>query len=456
MSDIVESIGGALLPAFNALAEVLVQNLPAIQEFIATVSEGFGEMFAEFIDNVLPSVQAGFGAIVTFLQPLLDMLPDIAEALGQAFSFFTTGAGDIEKFRGVLTKLIGKDGAQAVIDIFTNLSGFFREAVIPMFQSFGQIVGKVMQGDFGGALKAAADHIGKFGPKLIETLAEWAKRFIEWVAPMIPPLLAELGKLLLALGNWIVTVAAPAIITKLLEWGKAFVDWVGPQILPLLTEAGKLLDKLGWWIVTEALPIIIGKLVEWGGAFLGWVVKDVLPKLPDELLKINKAVVDFLNQAASDFLTEAGKTGAALLKGFMDELAKLAPAAWTAIAGDDAGSLKSKLYSAMKDAIEHAVAGVKSWIDDLIAPFRRAWNTIKDLLDKIRGGRGEADSGGGGGGGDGPTASSIGMNGGVLRPATITIYNEIDARTQNPQLVAQAFGSTLAESMQRQLISGVR
>ena len=46
--------------------------------------------------------------------------------------------------------------------------------------------------------------------------------------------------------------------------------------------------------------------------------------------------------------------------------------------------------------------------------------------------------------------------GGGLRPATITIYNDIDATGQNPQLVAQAWGMTLGEAMSRQLISGVR
>jgi len=115
------------------------------------------------------------------------------------------------------------------------------------------------------------------------------------------------------------------------------------------------------------------------------------------------------------------------------------------------------MYSGLKDAIYNAVAGVKSWIDDLIAPFRRAWDTIKDLLDKIRGGKKDVDAGtppptGGGGR---STISSIGSPI-ALRPASITIYNTIDATSQNPQLVAQAFGSTLGEAMQRQLISGVR
>jgi hypothetical protein len=444
-------------------------DFQALQGSLETAAITLGVAFLPALRAVTQAATAAVNAAIPFLEamgpqltaalgPVLAILPDLGTAISQAFAYFTTGTGDIEKFRGVLNKLIGKDGAQAVIVVFTNLADFFSGTVIPMFKSFGDIVSTVMKGDFGDALDAAAKHIGTFGPKLLATLAEWGKAFVAWVGPQIPPLLAELGKLLVALTEWVATEALPVIATKLVEWGMAFVQWVAPLIPPLLVELGRLYLEMQKWMITVALPAIISQLARWGAAFVGWVITDVLPKLPGELLKINKAVVDFLNQAAIDFLTEAGKTGAALFKGFMDELGKLAPVAWNAIAGDDAGSLKSRMYSGLKDAIEHAVAGVNKWIDDLIAPFRRAWETIKDIIDKIRRNKPEADAGAGPptGGGGAPKISSIGMNGGVLRPASITIYNDIDARTQNPQLVAQAFGGTLAEAMQRQLVSGVR
>lgn len=436
VAEISESIGSALLPVLAAVGRVLADNLPAIQAFVGGLATAVSDLLG-------PA-----------LAQLMQYLPPIGVALGQVFAFMRDGTGDIEVFRGVLTKLIGPAGAQGVIEVFTNLVGFFRTKVMPLWQALAEAAQKALGGDLAGALQDAAAALGAYGREVVSNLAEWARRFVEWVAPFVPPMLAELGKMLVQLGSWLLTVALPAIVTQLAEWALAFVQWVAPLIPPLLVELGRLYLELQRWMLTVALPAIITALVQWGAAFLGWVVKDVLPALPGELAKINKAVVDFLIQAATDFLAEAGRTGAALLKGFMDELGKLAGQAWTAVAGDQADSLKSKLYSALKDAIDHAVAGVKSWIDDLIAPFRRAWDTIKGLLDKIRGGKSEVEAPPSGGGGGRSTISALG--GGALRPASITIYNDIDARGQPPQLVAQAWGMTLGEAMQRQLISGVR
>jgi hypothetical protein len=488
-------------------------DFQALQGSLETAAITLGVAFLPAIRAVTQAATAAVNAAIPFLEamgtkltaalgPVLKILPDLGTAITQAVGFFTTGKGDIEKFRGVLNALIGSEGAQAVIDVFTRLSTFVSGTVIPMFKSFGTIIDKVMKGDLGGALDAAVKHIATFVPQVVEQLGKWAKAFIAWVAPMIPPLLKELGemldkavlwiqliglpalvekltewgkafvawvgpqipvllaeagKLLAQLIEWVASVALPAIITKLVEWGKAFIEWVGPQIPPLLVELGKIYIAMQTWMITVALPAIITQLGKWALAFLNWVVTDVLPKLPGELAKINKAIIDFLTQAAIDFATEAGKTGVALLTGFMDELGKLPGRAWEAIAGDGPDSLKSRMYSGLKEAIYHAVEGVKKWIDDLIEPFRRAWNTIKDLLDKIRGGQKDVDSGtppptGGGGR---PTISSIGPPV-TIRPASITIYNTIDATSQNPQLVATAFGLTLGQAMEKQLVSGVR
>jgi phage-related protein len=320
MSEIGETIGGALLPAFNLLAGVLVDNLPAIQEFIATVSDGFAEMFDEFITNVLPSLQAGFQSVMTFIQPVIDMLPTIATALGQVFAFMRDGTGDIEVFRGILNKLIGPQGAQGVIEIFTNLVGFFRSAVIPLWQGLADAASKALSGDLQGALSTAAAALGAYGSTIISSLAEWARRFIEWVAPMIPPMLAELGKLLVQLGTWIVTVAAPAIISKLLEWAKAFITWVVPLIPPFLVEVGKILAAIGGWITGTALPAIISKLIEWGAAFLDWVKVEVLPKLPGALEAIKTKAGEFITGAVEWLKTEAGKLGTAILDGIKNAL----------------------------------------------------------------------------------------------------------------------------------------
>lgn len=455
IAEIQESIGSALLPVLAKVGRALADNLPAIQETIGAIASTISTTLAPVLDAAGALLADVFAGLKPVLDPLLAVLPDIGTALGQVFAFMRDGSGDIEVFRGILNKLLGPAGAQGVIDVFTNLVGFFRTAVVPLWQDLAGAVQKALSGDVVGALQDGAAALATYGGKLVESLAEWARRFIEWVAPMIPPLLAELGKLLVQLGGWLGTVALPAIAAKLLEWGQAFVAWVAPQIMPMLAALGQLLLDLNVWAYTVALPAIVAQLAEWGKAFVGWVATEVIPKLPGALKTVQDTVTGFLLAAGPIVLTEAGKVGKSLYDGFMAELARLAPAVWEAVAGDGPDSLKSKIAAGLKAAIDNAIVAVKSWIDDLIAPFRAAWKTISDLLSKIRGGRKEAEGGGESGGG-GASASRVGAATALGGPTvgTQTNYVTINAGAANADAVGRLLPPTLADLARTRVTAG--
>lgn len=328
MGEIQESIGSALLPLLTAAAQALSTMLPVIQEWVGAFAGGIAE-------KIMPSIQ-----------PLLDMLPSIGTALSQAFSFFTTGGGDIEVFRGVLNKLVGPEGTQMVIEVFTNLAGFFKATVIPMFESFGNIVTKVMQGDFGGAIQAAGAHIARFGPELVATLAGWAKRFVEWVAPMIPPLLVELGKFGQQLLGWVAQQAPPIARQFVTEWVPAAINWIIQAAIDMSPHLAALLGKLGAWVIAEGPGLAKKFIAEWVPAAIGWVVEagmKIAPKLVEFLAGIGTWVQNTgipLMQAATLAL------GQGIIDGIVAGVKNFGPG----------------LSKAVTDAASSAVQAAKDWL----------------------------------------------------------------------------------------------
>lgn len=178
-------------------------------------------------------------------------------------------------------------------------------------------------------------------PMLIQALADWAGAFIDWIGPLIPPLLRELGGMLLQVGSWMLNTALPAMVGNLLKWGLAFVEWVAPRIPQLMGEVMKLELELLGWIVGTALPAIASKLVEWGGAFVDWVTKP-LQELPGKLAML----LNVISQWATDSLNSVAASAASLGAGFVQGI---------------------------QDGIAGAIDGLRSWITDNLANALPQW-----------------------------------------------------------------------------------
>ena len=153
------------------------------------------------------------------------------------------------------------------------------------------IGGALSKGGLGAMFAQIGTSISAAWPGIQAQLLKMASAFWAWIEPLIPPMLAKLGQLLVSLGTWIVTKALPAIGAQLSKWGTAFWAWIQPMIPPFLVKMGDLLTQLGTWFTGTALPAIAAKLVEWGKAFVEWIQ----PMIPPMLTKLGDLLVQLGN-----------------------------------------------------------------------------------------------------------------------------------------------------------------
>lgn len=214
----------------------------------------------------------------------------------------------------------------AVLPLATALFTQLGPALAEVSAFVGQVVAAFQAGGLSGALDLVVQQVQAFAPVLLATLSSWASAFIDWIGPLIPPMLERLGQLLVQIGDWLVNtgvpwlaerlgqwadafgawaqaavppmlerlsellaqlgtwmadVALPALFEKLGQWGQAFIDWIGPRIVPMLEALWQLYYAIESWMLTEALPAIAAKLAEWGAQFVAWVGPQIGPLLSE-------------------------------------------------------------------------------------------------------------------------------------------------------------------------------
>lgn len=324
-TDIVTQIGGAVLPAIAPLVSQFAQTLPAAMAALGPAITTVGKVFGDLVNGGISLAQQAFTALEPAITTIMAILPDLGTAFSQAFAFASSGGGDIEVFRGVLNRLLGPEGAQGVIEAFTNLVGFVRNDLIPAFQTAGSIINQALSGDLAGALSRVGEIVKTVAPAIGQALLTWGQQFVEFIAPFIPPLLAEAAKLAAQFAAWAAD-QAPKIAAVLVQWGKELAAWVAPMIPPLLAELGKAgLALLGW--VQQQAPVWGQQLLVAGQEFWKWVQPQILPTLA-ELAKFGLSVGLWLGQFALDM---AGKFFTEVLPSFLGWLVEVAPKALKAL-----------------------------------------------------------------------------------------------------------------------------
>lgn len=298
--------GAALYAAwqtnFGGIRDVTLQVWQAIQPAFANIL-GFIDSLrnGSAANGLLSAIQPLAAAMEPFVAGALAQLPGLVAAAGDAFNRLGTSIGPIASlFGGVVTAFATGQGSLALVidairvlfgntvaDALTPFLNWFTAAqpelqqfasnVGNLFQAFAAVVSRIFQGDLPGALDIFQTDVVSAGGVLVTQLGQWAQAFIDWITPLIPPLLAELGKLATAVGGWIATTGLPT----LLAWASAFLDWVAPLIPPLLTELGKIIVAIAQWVIGE-LPVLVNILLQLGTAFLSWV----LPIIPPLLLQL--------------------------------------------------------------------------------------------------------------------------------------------------------------------------
>ncbi len=188
------------------------------------------------------------------------------------------------------------DGATAAVNGFIPLIEQYGPRLAEMFSTIAAVVTgplqKALKGDFVGALALMGATLDYTAGRIGEQVQGWAKAFVDWVGPVIPPLLGELARLWWGLETWLIGTALPAIVTNLGAWGRAFVDWVGPQIPPLLLELGRLADQAFQWVVAQ-VPGWAAQLATWANEFIAWVQPQI-PLLLTELGILATGLLDWI------------------------------------------------------------------------------------------------------------------------------------------------------------------
>lgn len=327
LGNVQEAIGGAVLPAVTDLLKAFSGFL-ALDEVQGAIS-GLAGLLAGGVKVGLETLIGLLRDAWTALQPLRDAFMAALPGIQAFAATVTTTLSDLFSDIKYIFETGGKSGVESFLvdltlatgDIASTLEGWARAFLAwiqPMIPPFLHQLGAFL-GVFGGWL------VGTALPAIVDSLRSWAGAMIDWIAPQIPGLLRELGGFLAELSGWLLGTALPAIVEHLAQWGAEFVAWIAPRLPPLLVELGKLLLELGAWMLGTALPAIVEKLAEWGAAFIDWIGTEVLPNLPGKLGEIKDALVTWLVETAIPWAAEnLPRLGAQMVQGILDGLKDLA------------------------------------------------------------------------------------------------------------------------------------
>lgn len=239
---------------------------------------------------------------------IIEQLPDAWRTLKQAIE----GGWEPDKSLAPFINAVGKLG----LTIKTMV-----DTARPYFERFGEVVKTALSGDIQGAIDKFIISLQLTRQQLGPILAGWGRAFWEWAQAVAPPLLAEVGRIAVRLGDWIVQ-AAGAIASQLLTWATAFVAWVTPLIGPLLSAlAGVISGLIGW--VAQQVPVIAAKLGEWGATFVAWVAPQIPPliaALGGLLTALGAWITDVALPALTAKLSEWGAAFVAWVGPTMEEM----------------------------------------------------------------------------------------------------------------------------------------
>lgn len=213
---------------------------------------------------------------------------------------------------------------------------------------------------------------------IVQHAQTWGAALVSWVAPRIPPLLAEAGKLLGQLGGWLKGTALPEIVAHLAAWGSALIGWIGPRIGPMLAALGGLLGQLLSRIGEATVPLR-AQLGKWASEFAAWVgpaVTQFLKNWP----QILDSLLNNVDKALPGILAQLGRWGDAFarwigpaLPGMIKALALIPVAIFVFISETALVLLKHlaiwglQLAGWVAPAIPHALAAIGHLLDELVA-----------------------------------------------------------------------------------------
>ena len=365
-STFMDTIDGIKKSVSEPLFKILSDSLVGLQAVF--------DANKETIAGWASTIGSGIGRAV---QGAADAIGNIIGIVDGLVTAFQTDSGAMGVVLDGIRRMFGDTVANAIEPF---IRGFM--AIIPglkdLWQAFSVNVGnlvnmakKAFGGDMPGALKLLDLELTAFGPGLMDQLGTWAEAFVNWIGPMIPPMLVELGNVLTRVGGWLLGTALPAIVGRLREWATAFVAWVAPMIPPLLVEAGKLLAGLIDWVGAEGPGMASTFIREWVPAVLGWLAEAATAIIP-KLVEFAAAITVWVYTEGIPRIVKAAKSiGEELVNGIWAGISRLG------------GWLQSQLAAWIETNITgkfRTVLGIHS-ASTLFHSFGK--NTVQGLADGI-------------------------------------------------------------------------
>jgi len=314
LGELQTEFGGAAVAAGQTFAG----QLTILQTQLGNVKEAIG-------GAVIPALSQLLSAVTPVVTRLATALPDALRALVAAF---TTDAGAMGIVMDKIREVLGDDVANAVepfVNAFMRAIPVIKEFAANAMDWFGRVAGIARQalgGDLGGAIQGVLALVGDVAGKLGPLLAAWSQQFIAWIGPMIPPLLAEAGKLASQLLAWIVE-QVPGLIDTLGGWMRAAVNWVADAAVAIVPQLLRFISNVMDWLTANAPMLVQTFLGQWLPAAIGWVAQaaiDILPKLAGLLLTITTWIV---TEGVPKLIQFALKMGEGIIAGMGDALGKL-------------------------------------------------------------------------------------------------------------------------------------
>ena len=368
MDKLADTTGGAA----QAQAETLTGQWEILKGTLGEAAETIGnsflpvakQLFEDVIQPAIPVVTLlgeQIGALVTAL-----LSGDMTQITAAFADLGNTFSGIWEKVEPALNDFI----TAALAWVQAQLPGWlaqlaawgqaFVDWIAPMIPPLLVKAGELAQ-QFLAWLIAQA-------PVWIENLKTWGQAFVDWVAPQIPPLLAKAAELGQSLIDWLAE-QVPILVEKLLNWGTEFVEWIGPQIPPMLIEAGKFLGELTAWLITTGVPALLETLLLWAAAFIDWVKDEAIPKIGPALDTFIQTIGDWVVYTGLPALVDFGKQFVtSLLEGLGIEIPLIV---------EDLKTLGGNIVQGITDGVLGAVGGL---IGAVVAAVAAAIAAAKEAL----------------------------------------------------------------------------
>lgn len=355
-SDILEVIGGAVLPILSDLAErgFALLGSPQVQQAIATIT---------------------------------NLVAGLAYAAYDLFDLFVAGEDDMDAFVEFFATIIGQGAAQQLADIVVDIAAFMREQLIP---AIGQFLShkEVLVALF--AIIAAGFYM-------------WASAAIAAAIPTVVAM-APVIAVIAAIG-----AAAALLYTAWTEnWGgiQEKIQAVWGVIQPIFEMIGNVIREVWEGTIRPALEAFAQKVAEWWEVIYPqlqevwegiWnvimtvftAIKDFIEEHMDTIKGIFESVwgaIHSVIQVVWSLISGIIQTGLSVLRGDWEgawnAIKGTAEGVWNAIKGflesiwNTIKGVATLLWDGIKSVIQSPIETVKGWLET-------TWNTAKTTIEGI-------------------------------------------------------------------------